>query len=239
MNFNYVLLLVCTMLWSCQSDTAKKEQLKPISKVSLKISEPSGIAYYNNYLYIVSDSKYFIYKTTLKGKVVAKILIKLNGLEGITVDTNGIFYVVDEVKRTVVKLDSTGKILNKAKVKGKQKEKNSGFEGICYNPTSNSFYVLNEKLPKALLHISEDGTILKTINISFAKDVSGISVDKSTNNLWVVSDASQSIYCINEKGEVIQSYKIPVKKPEGIVVLNEVIYVVSDAENTMYTFKKP
>ncbi|WP_372744338.1 SdiA-regulated domain-containing protein [Lutibacter sp.] len=239
MKFKTIALFIFVSFLSCGNVSEVKKLLEPIAKVKLKISEPSGIAFYNNHLYIVSDRKYFIYKTNLHGKVVGEIATNLTGLEGITVDNFGNFVVVDEVKRTLIKVDAGGNRLFKTKIKGKQKDKNSGLEGVCFNSKNNSYYLLNEKSPKELIRVSEEGEVLKTIKISFAKDLAGICYDAKANVFWLVSDESESIYKINEKGKLLGSYKIPVKKPEGIVVVNDLIYVVSDSESKMYTFKKP
>lgn len=239
LNFNIAVLFSCIIFWSCGDTTVEKIRIEPVAEVKLKISEPSGIAFYNNNLYIVSDSKYFIYKTNLEGKLVGKIATNLTGLEGITIDANGNFVVVDEIHRTFIKVDEEGKQLFKTKIEGKQKEKNSGLEGVCFNTKNNFYYLLNEKSPKELLKVTSEGEIVATIKIRFAKDVSGICFDAATNNFWLLSDESEAIYLINEQGELLKTYIIPVKKPEGIVVVKDKIYVVSDKLGRLFVFKKP
>ena len=239
MKCKVIVLFICWFFCSCNKNAISQTNLKPINKVRLSISEPSGITFYKNNLYIVSDSKYYIYKTTLQGKIIDKIAFSIRDLEGVTVNKDGNFVVVSESKRTLVKLDSTGLILKKTKIKGKQKDKNSGLEGVCYNSLNNTYYLLNEKSPKQLLNINEDGDILETIKISFAKDLSGLSFDAETGNLWLLSDESECIYYITSKGKLLHTYTIPVNKPEGIVVVNNKIYIVSDSLSTMFVFKKP
>ena len=239
MNYNLFYVFIFLAFSFCGNDSVEKKALEPIFKVKLKIAEPSGIAFYKDHLYIVSDRKQFIYKTNLEGKMVAKIPSTLSGLEGITFDANGNILVVDEDNRALIKIDTTGKILFKTKIKGKQKEENSGLEGICYNSKNDSYYLLNEKSPKEILNISADGTILNTLKISFAKDLSGICFDAETTNFWLLSDESEAIYLINEHGKLLNIYTIPVKKPEGIVVVNDKMYVVSDKLKSLFIFKKP
>jgi len=209
-------------------------------KIQLNIPEPSGITSFNNTLFIVSDKNGTVYKTSLDGEILQKIKLKYDDLEGITIDkSTQNFWVVDESKRTLLILNSNGEILQKIKIKGKQQHKNNGLEGVCFVDDENSLVVLNEKQPKQLLVLNLKGEITRKIDLNFSKDISGICFDESSNSFWVVSDESQLILNISKKGELIKSYNIPVKKAEGIVIISNKLYVVSDSENALYIFKKP
>lgn len=237
-----ILILVFASLgmYSCTSRINSQNTLEPIKVVSLKISEPSGITSFNNNLYIVSDQNGTIYKTSLEGKILQKIKTKFTDLEGITFDkTNRNFWVVEESKRMLISLDSIGNFLQKIKVKGKQQDKNSGLEGICFVESKNSFIVINENKPNQLLELNLKGKITNKTDFNISNDMSGICFDNKSTTFWIVSDESQSIYNTTTKGELIKSYKIPVDKAEGIVIYNDNLYVVSDSQNKLYIFKKP
>lgn len=235
------ILLLCfiNLFISCNIGGAPKDTLSIYDSYKLKISEPSGITYFNNYLYIVSDTNGIIYRTDLKGTIVEEIKTGFKDLEGVAVDNSGELFVVSETKRILVSIEKLYETRKKFNVKGTQKLKNSGLEGLSFNPKNNTFYVVNEKAPKQILNISKKGKVLSTVEINFVKDLSGISIDDSGDSLWLLSDESQKIVNISKKGKLLRSYKIPVKKAEGIVVVKNKIYVVSDSQKKLYVFKKP
>ena len=98
---------------------------------------------------------------------------------------------------------------------------------------------MNESSPTEVLKVTKKGKELDSFKVDFANDLSGICFDNKTGNLWLVSDESQKIYEISNKGKLFKSYSIPVHKPEGIVIINYKIYIVSDSENKLFVFKKP
>jgi len=234
--FGFVLMLFS----ACIPQQKKNVSLKPLEVVKLNISEPSGISYFNNHLYIVSDQNGIVYKTSLDGEIQQKIKTKYSDLEGITIDTNSKeIWLVSEGKRKLIAIDSLGRKVKSFIIKGKQKRENSGLEGVCYDKIDSVLYVVNEKSPKQLLKLNLTGEITSTIDLKFADDISGISKDDKFNNLWIVSDESNSIYNIDKKGELLKKYKISVPKAEGIVVINNRIYIVSDSSKKLYIYEKP
>ena len=231
------LIFIC---FGCIPQQKKEQQLQPLKVVKLNISEPSGITYFNNHFYIVSDRNGSVYKTSLEGEVFQKIKTGYSDLEGISFNNiSKTFYLVNERKRKIIEIDTLGKFVEKIKVKGSQKHKNSGLEGICFDGKENALYVLNEKSPKQLLKLSEEGKIIESFKLDFSDDVSGICFDNTSNSFWVVSDESQLLMNINKKGELISSFNIPVSKAEGVIIHKNEIYIVSDLENTLYAFKIP
>lgn len=240
MKKNVFLVTVALFLISCSSKIGSQNKLDPIRIVKLAIQEPSGITAFNNKLFIVSDYNGAIYKTTLKGKIITKIFTKSTDLEGITYNSESKnIFIVDELLRELIEIDLTGNILLKIKVGGKQNTKNSGLEGICINPVAKCIYVVNEKSPKQLLKLNYQGKTIGKIDLKFGKDISGMCFDENANSIWIVSDESQKIYNITEKGKLIKKFDIPVNKAEGIVIYKEHIYIVSDSTNKLYIFKKP
>jgi len=213
--------------------------LKPLHVYKLNISEPSGITYFENHLFIVSDFNGMVYKTDLEGVIIDKIQLPTTDNEGVCFDGEGNLIVVNETKRRLLKIDSEGEIIQQLKIKGKQKHKNSGLEGVCFNEKEKSLYVINEKSPKQLLKLNKEGKITESFKLNFSNDVSGICFDNSSNSFWLVSDESKLLMNMNKRGELISSFNIPVSKAEGIVAYNTNLYIVSDLENTLYVFKIP
>lgn len=233
------ILVVLLSFMSCAEKANSQEPLKLINTFDLLIKEPSGITFFNNHLYIVSDNNGAIYKTNLKGEIIKKIKTDFNDLEGITVNTKKpSLFIVSESKRLLIELDFNGEKIKKLKIKGKQHESKHGLEGICYDATKDMLYLVNEKSPKKLLLVSKKGNIKNSFKLDFTKDISGICIDTETDNLWIVSDESQKIVELTSKGKLLNSYNIPVDKPEGIVIEGNNIYIVSDSKNKLFVFKK-
>jgi len=163
-NYHFLILLLFFLI-ACSPKVTSQSDLKLIKTVKLTISEPSGITVFNNHLYIVSDENGTIYKTTLDGKVLQKIKTNYSDLEGITYNpfTENLI-VIDESKRNLIELDFKGNLIKKRNVKGKQKNKNSGLEGVCFDTSKNKIYVLNEKSPKQLLALNLKGEIKNKLN---------------------------------------------------------------------------
>lgn len=238
MKKGILFIVITSVLIACSSKVNLPSDLKLIKSIKLAIPEPSGITVFDKYLYIVSDHNGTIYKCSLNGETIERIRTKQSDLEGITIDPiSKNIIVINEAKRSLIYFNFDGILIKKQKIKGKQKNPNSGLEGICFDTSKNNMYVLNEKAPKQLLKLDENGKIIAKNNLSFSKDVSGICYDKKTNSLWVISDESKAIYNITKKGELLKSYKIPVEKAEGIVIYKNRIYVVSDDLKTLYVFE--
>jgi len=233
------LIVLISIIPSCSFISKPLNKLKILDEIKLDIPEPSGITYYKNHLYIASDNNGLVYKTDLKGKITKKIPTDFEDLEGVAINNNGELYVVNESKRSFIKIELTGETKKKYKIKGNQKKHNSGLEGACFYQKNESFYIINESSPKQLLNITKKGKIIEKIDIPFAEDLSGICVDESSDELWLVSDESKKIFQISTKGKLINSYNIAVDKAEGIVINNNKIYVVSDSTNKLFVFEKP
>lgn len=234
------LVFIAFNLGSCAPKTNLLSDLELLKTIKLTISEPSGITAFKEHLYIVSDHNGAIYKTTFDGEILHKIDTKFNDLEGITIESSSNnIWVVDESKRQLIKLDSTGYFIIKYKIKGKQKTKKGGLEGVCFVENEKALYLLNEKSPTQLLQLNLNGEISNMFTLKIGKDVSGICFDKISTSFWIVSDESKSISNVTKTGKLIKSYKIPVTKAEGIDIYDNKLYVVSDIENKLYVFKMP
>ena len=224
---------------SCFLNTTSQNALKPLKSIKLNIIEPSGVSFYNNHLYIVSDYNGLVYKTDLNGEILEKIQVSYTNNEGVCFNSKGNLVVVNEPKRRLIEIDSTLKKEKKFRIKGKQKHNNSGLEGVCFVPMEDSYFIVNEKSPKQILKVSKKGKIKKEIRIKFADDLSGICFDKDLNSLWIVSDESRTIMNVSLSGKLLKSYPIPVLKAEGITIKGNQIFIVSDQENSLYIFEKP
>jgi len=219
----------------------KKKTLEYVASYKIKVKEPSGLAinHSGNVLYTVSDKTSKIYKLSMIGGVMETIDCEGNNLEGVSTFTSNKLLLAEEGAKTIIVFDmETGKGSNH-KIKYKNKDKNSGIEGVTFDSNSETIFIINEKKPGKLIRLRKDFSVLATYDLDFADDYSGIFYENSSNLLWILSDQDKTVNKCTLKGKLIESYKIDIKQAEGIVVTNNYIYIVSDAEEKLYSYKKP
>ena len=232
------------MVTSCRKDedvdSTNNNDLEFISKISINVTEPSGLAIdeKNDVLYTVSDNTNNIYKLSKNGSVLKEYNIDADDLEGITI-FNSELLIVDERTKQIIEYNPVNNELTKHTIDYENTEANSGFEGITYNSDDDVIYVLNEKNPGQLLTFNNNYNIINTVSLSFANDYSGIFYDNKKKVLWIVSDASATVNKCTLTGELINSYSLDIDKCEGVAIDNKLgyIYFVSDSESKLYTYK--
>ncbi len=232
-----------TFLLSCRKsqDVIQADGLELIESYRIDVSEPSGLAINNSdtILYTVSDNTNKIYKLSTTGNITQTFNYVGNDLEGLSTFTGNKLILAEERTKEIVEFDISSGSFIKHKINYENNELNNGLEGVSYNSNDGTIFILNEKDPGLLMRLRANFTIISTYELSFASDYSGIFHDSTLNNLWIVSDQNKTINKCTLQGELIESYSTSITKLEGIVVTNDRIYVVSDAEEKLYIFKKP
>ncbi len=216
--------------------------LQPIAQYSIAphVAEPSGIVYHhkNNSFLVVSDSHPEIFEIDFQGHLLRSITTGSTDLEGISLSSgNDTIYIVEERVKTVVAYRADGTKISSF-IADIASLSNNGLEGITVG-TNGNLYVLNEKLPGLLLEFTPGGTEVKRAPLTFATDYSGIFYDKSENCLWIISDESRSVTKTDLNGDLISQWSVPFQKGEGISIVRDTMYIVNDADATMYVFLKP
>ncbi|MDO9254344.1 MAG: SdiA-regulated domain-containing protein [Bacteroidales bacterium] len=214
--------------------------LSPLEVYSVNIPETSDLSFGSSadILYTVSDRTAKVYKITTKGRVLSELSYTGSDLEGVCYDGNQFLYVAEERMRKIIKLDLQGNQVGEKAIPVDINDENQGLEGISFATFNKHFYILNETNPGLLIETDEYLNVLKSYPLSFASDYSGICVDNENQQLWIVSDESESVTKCTLKGELIESYRIPVSNPEGIAFnpVNNDLYVISDTEARLYLF---
>lgn len=229
---------------SCSKDnnnTVTNTKLELLESFKVNVIEPSGLAINDagTILYTVSDNNNNIYKLSNTGNVLQTFDYSGNDLEGVSVAGTNKLLLAEERTKEIVEFEmSTGRAI-KHKIEYNNKEDNSGIEGVAFNKNDNTVFILNEKNPGLLLRLRTDYTIIAQYELNFASDYSGVFHESESNTLWIVSDQNKTVNKCNLKGELIQSYPIPVTKAEGIAIANDKIFIMSDAEEKLYIFKNP
>ena len=222
-------------------DDHKKAHLELEASYKINVSEPSGLSINDSgtELYMVSDKTSVVYTLSPTGEVIQTIDFKGSNLEGVSTYTENKLLLAEESSKKIIVLDMVTGEASKHKIKYKNKDKNSGIEGVAFDDNSNTIFILNEKKPGKLIRLRNDFSVLSTHDLKFAADYSGIFYENSSNQLWIVSDQSKTVNKCTLSGELIKSFKIKVAQPEGIAVTDNHIYIVCDAKATLYVYKKP
>ncbi|NOQ92657.1 MAG: hypothetical protein GQ552_08075 [Flavobacteriaceae bacterium] len=240
----FSLLLTAIFLISC-SDSDSSEELKDdlelLSTFDIAIAEPSGLTINSSgtVLYTVSDNTAQVYRLTTEGNVIQTFSYKGNDLEGVSIYTGNKLLLAEERTKEVVEFDMSTGNFTKHKIDYENNEENSGIEGVAFAENLNNIFILNEKSPGKLIRLRSDFSVLAEYDLNFASDYSGIFYENSSNNLWIVSDQNKTLNKCTLKGELIDSYSIRITQAEGVAITNDKIYIISDAEEKLYVYKKP
>lgn len=218
-----------------------KNELELEASYIIDVAEPSGLAINSsgNVLYTVSDNTAKVYKLTTTGSLIEPLNYAGNDLEGVSIFTENKLLLAEERTKEVVEFNITNGTSSKHKINYKNNDENSGIEGVTYNANDGTIFILNEKNPGKLIRLRSDFSIIAEYNLNFASDYSGIFHENATNSLWIVCDQNKTINKCTLTGELIESYSIGVTQAEGIAIANDRIYVISDAENKLYIYRKP
>jgi uncharacterized protein YjiK len=207
---------------------------------NLDIPEPSGIAYNskNNNFMVVSDARQDIFIIDSVGMVKGTISTSSSDLEGITLSKNcDTIYVVEETKKLVTTYTSSGTLLGSFSVNVATNPSHA-LEGITRNNQNGHLIVLNEKLPCMLLEFYGKSEIRRN-ELSYTTDISDVFFEESSNIYWIVSHEAQKVLKLTSDFNLVSEWTIPVIQAEGITIVQDKIYIVSDSESKMFVFNKP
>ena len=235
-----VLLAISCSLNEPTENVRSVHSLKLIDSYALDVKEPSGLALApdGNSLWTVSDHTNQVFQLSLSGKILQTLSYKGRDLEGIAIDTlKHTFWVAEEHSRELVELDSTGSELQRHRIL--QGYDNSGLEGLCID-AEHHFFTIKEKRPGLFISLNPDFTVKNKMEITFARDFSGLCADTLLNRFWILSDQDESLFYWDLKQGVLAQYKLEISSPEGIAIdfVKGIFYVVSDSESRLYVFKE-
>lgn len=237
-----VLILAVLVIDACDEsdENVNAVMLKPVASYYVDIMETSDLCFGStkDILFTVSDNTAKAYKISTTGKVLAEYKYAGNDLEGICYVDNMYIYIAEERLRKVVKLDLQGNKISEKMIPVEYNQENEGLEGIAYATFNQHFYIINEMNPGVLIETDKNLNIVKSYELSFADDYSGICVDNLHQELWILSDISATVNKCNMQGDLIESFGVPVSNPEGIAFYpqDSVLYIISDSQSRLYKF---
>jgi uncharacterized protein YjiK len=221
-------------------NTTTIDSLEQLAVYNLDIPEPSGITYNSQIelFMIVSDDESDIFLVDSIGNLRGKISTSGSDMEGIAVSKNcDTIFVVEETKRLVSSYTISGSFISSFSVDVATNSENA-LEGIARSPINGRLTILNEKLPCMLLEYDNSKEFWRK-EIRYASDISDIFYDENTNCFWVTSDEARKVLKLSSEFNLISEWTISVNQAEGITILRDKIYIVSDSESKMYVFQKP
>lgn len=237
-----VTLFLGVIFFGCDngSDPEETNGLSLVTHKTIAVPEPSDLAmaFEKNSLWTVSDNTGNIYRLSLDGEILDSLVINGNDPEGIAVISSQVLAVVFENKDQIVFYDTAGNKLKTGNINFSN-EFNVGLEGITYNKNTGHYYIVNEKLPTAVMEVDESFKLVDTVELNITSDLSGIFYDETENVYWIVSDESDFLGKFDTSFNLLSSYKIDLEQAEGVAIdsANKLIYLVSDKDYGFFVYK--
>jgi uncharacterized protein YjiK len=206
---------------------------------SLTVTEPSGLAYsqVQQALYMISDNSPAVYRIDTLGRVLSSISVDAQDIEGVALSANAeTLYVVEETPSLVSKFLMNGTKVSSFPVTVRTLP-NHSLEGITVD-NQGHLYVLNEQSPMMMLGFSGRTEILR-MTLNYSTDISDICYDSAGDCFWIVSDESQKVFRISRTGVLQGQWSMSVRQGEGIALIGNCLYIVSDVEGKLYVFVRP
>lgn len=75
--------------------------------------------------------------------------------------------------------------------------------------------------------------------LKYTSDISDVYFEAPSSSFWIVSDELKKILKLSYNSNLISEWMIPVQQGEGVTIVNDKIYIVSDIESKLYVFQKP
>ena len=249
MHFLALFLLTLTV----SSPVVQGAEYKLSGTFHVAVKDPSGLTYdpVHDSLWTVRDhgsglaEKLMgggggLFEIDKKGKVLKKMPLKAsNDLEGIAyrADTDT-FLLAEERKREVVEIDRAGKTLRTIKVpiKWGYRNLNRGIEGVAYDPKSKNIFVANEKNPRRVMELKENGNVVNSFEVIEASNISDLYYDATTDRLLVLSHENILLE-FTRKGQLTKTFPVEADKAEGITKDNRgYLYIICEATSTLYVY---
>ncbi|MFN3908085.1 MAG: SdiA-regulated domain-containing protein [Flavobacterium sp.] len=215
----------------------KPKTLKPFNSICVEVKEPSDICinpHNKESFFVVSDNG-FLHEMDANGKILRTSSFVGLDFEAITI-FNGKIIAVEEMARKLNVFDINNFEVEKSVVIPYGGGRNKGYEAITYNPVSKKIILITEKDPSWVLELDENLMVTSQFQLQIARDISAITFYK--DNLWILSDEDRTIFkCDPQNYKVLESWKIPVVNPEGIVFnQNGELLILSDDRQKLYFF---
>ncbi|MGB9696819.1 MAG: SdiA-regulated domain-containing protein [Ignavibacteria bacterium] len=236
-----MLSIILFALVSCKDNTVESGGLEPIVGYQLLVTSPAAIAYNadKNTLYAVSEQNGYLYELTLSGFLLNSVNLNATRPKGISFLSRDTLIIAEEGTGKLVKYTTSGTRLNAFSV-NVSTQNGYGLNGVSYSKSQDEYFAVTRQHPSLLLQFSNSGTEIKRLEVNFSSDLTDIYYDSLEEVSWVVSSSSHLLFKIDDNGNVIKSWGLPVSYPEGITFDNQnKMYIISNYDAKLYVFQKP
>jgi len=237
------ILLSSTLILASELPISHIETVKIKNKL-----EPSGITFFKNDLFIVSDNGRVC---NISKNICAKFRKKYD-FEGISTDGEKL-YVSVEGKDDIYYINDFGEISEKYKIPRTYNERvilpkgGDGIEGMTFMFSKNGyryFAITNQSKKRSgydssmiiFLKINKYGevSIIKTVE-PHVTDLSGLFYKNGI--LYVLSDKENKLLLINKEGNIIKEYdNLPGEDQEGVYIKDNILFIAQDSGNILKIF---
>ena len=237
-----------------------------LGSFNVAVREPSGLAYdpKNDSLWTVQDNGGDLYEIDKKGNVLKRVplrpplvqfrfpslarrgdilrkaLLRSGDWEGVYYksDTDTLL-LSDERTRQVIEVDRTGKPLKTIKVpiEWHYLDINHGTEGVAYDAKTKTIFVANEKNPRRVMELKEDGSVVSAFDVKVrkAEHLSDLYYDTTSDRLLVL--ARTMILEYTRKGKLLKTFPIEAIKAEGMTKDNKgYLYIIDESTSILYIY---
>ena len=239
----YGLILIPLILGACKKSSTDPctPGLNLIAEYELGISQPSGLSLYEDgKLLSVSDQTGMAYVISTEGVLHESFSLTGNDLEGVYFsNADQVIYHVDESTGNLHATDTDITLISSTPIIAP--DGNQGLEGCTMNPITGTIYLLKERSPGILIQYDVSSGDLQSFTLDFSEDYSGIAYKESTDELYIISDASKALSICSITGTELARYNLCIDKAEGIALDEQqgLIYIVSDKTEVLYVFEMP
>ncbi|NQT25698.1 SdiA-regulated domain-containing protein [candidate division KSB1 bacterium] len=219
-----------------------ENRLQLFSTFDTEMKEPSGLSLgeHNQSLWTVSDPpENKVYEMDLQGNILRTLKFNGEDLEGVEYDSsNKVIWIIDEKKRELIKLDTSGTVLEHHEILVENPNKNEGLEGISIT-ASNQFWLVNQKNPCEVIELNSNFSIRAQFTFDSIDDLSGLCNDAVAGQFWMLSSANRLLIQWSQTEGIIDQYNLPMNNPEGIAIdfSNNLVYIVSDFQAKLFIFQ--
>ncbi|MGI9273598.1 MAG: SdiA-regulated domain-containing protein [Endozoicomonas sp.] len=219
-------------------------------------------------LFMVRNSPAEVLELTASGHLLRTIKVDAaQDIEAITWTGGDQFVIADERRQhlALVNINETTDRLDLSQMPGFtfniDAGENKGFEGLAWNPRTQSLLVAKERDPMALYEIAglagkrDERQVLFSSPEHFHRsakvsntDYSGLHFDDKTGHLLVLGDESRRLTEMDDQGKIVSYMELSdgwhgledsIPQPEGVTMDDDGnLYVISEP-NLFYRFEKP
>lgn len=220
-------------------EAAELDVLRPLRELRLDVSEPSGVAIADGRLFVMGDEAHHVAEIDPEtGATLDRIDVHRSGIEDLAIDPLTFDIVLaDEDTGTIARFTAAGDPIRADDYGWAVDPRDGGLEGLAIRTTDGHAFLAKERGPALIAELDRHGEVLSRREVTFAPDLSALAFSEDDGFLYALSDQSRTIYRLSEDLDVLASWEIDVEKPEGLAIRQGLVYVVSDARDTLHVFE--